>query len=57
MKSLKKIYNIKILNDLKNIDVHIKKILKVKKKTRVKLQKSNIPNLIKKYIQKIDTNE
>lgn len=57
MKSFKKIYNINILNDLNNIDVHIKKILKVKKKTRVKLQKSNIPNLIKKYIQKIDTNE
>lgn len=57
MKSFKKIYNINVLYDLKNADVHIKKILKGKKKIRVKFQKSNIPSLIKNYIQKIDINE
>ena len=57
MKSFKKIYNINVLYDLKNADVRIKKILKGKKKIRVKFQKSNIPSLIKNYIQKIDINE
>ena len=57
MKSFKKMYNINVLYDLKNVDVHIKKILKVKKKNIVKFQKSNIPILIKRYIQKIDFNE